>query len=440
MNILYLHAHDLGRCLPAYGFPGKAPQLERFQQQAGTVTFGNAHSLAPTCSPSRAALLSGQTPHESGMLGLMHRGFRLSHPWAHLAPYLRDHGFQTALTGIQHLQPGRDLEGYEYRDLPEKHRLPGGEVDWGRWDEEVAESAAIFVGRSEGPFFLDCGFWWPHRPFPKDGDPWQGNLPLDGLEDSPGARADLGAFDEAIRHLDGCCGRVLDALEASGRREETMIVFTTDHGPAFPGHKCRLTSRGTGVALMIQPPGSQPGPAPSRVEALVSHLDLFPTFVDYLDSPPPAWALRGESLRPLLEGDSSDGRREVFGEVTFHAGYEPMRSLRTPEHLLIRVFEQDLRPVPANIDDSACKEDWIEGGGLERMREKIELYDLKKDSRETRSVAHDPAYAGIRSDLEGRLEAWMRETDDPLLEGAVRPPAGAYVNDREHRSATIGEP
>jgi len=126
--------------------------------------------------------------------------------------------------------------------------------------------------------------------------------------------------------------------------------------------------------------------------------------------------------------------------VTYHAGYEPMRSIRTETHSLIRIFEDDLRPVPANVDDSASKETWLNAGGLDRDRERLQLFDLRLDPLETRNVAGDSAYADVLGELEERLEAWMRETEDPLLKGPVSLPEGGYANEREHLSATIGEP
>ena len=444
MNVLYLHAHDLGRWIEPYGRAVETPALAKLAAGERTVLFRNAHCAAPTCSPSRAALLTGTTPHEAGMMGLMHRGFRLRDPERHLAAFLAGRSFETALAGIQHIQPGADLTGYAHRFHPVKSRTRQGLVDWKAWDSAVAAAAAGFVVNRDRsrPFFLDCGFWLPHRPFPEsepDIDP-DHVQPVPGIPDTPENRADMAAFLTAIRHLDRCCETVLDALEIAGVSDETLVIFTTDHGPAFPGYKCRLTGRGTGVALMIRPPASS-RTGPKTMDALVSHLDLFPTICDLLgETPPSVWKLRGESLRPLLEGTSTRGREAVFGEVTYHAGYEPMRSIRTETHSLIRVFEDDLRPVPANIDDSAPKDAWLEAGGASRTRERLQLFDLRLDPRETMNVADDRAYAEIRTDLEERLESWMRETNDPLLSGPVAVPEGGYANDREHLSATIGEP
>ena len=92
MNILYLHAHDAGRFISPYEEGMPTPCLEKLARE-GTV-FTNAHCAAPTCSPSRAALLTGSSPHEAGMLGLAHRGFSLRNPERHLAALLQQSGLR----------------------------------------------------------------------------------------------------------------------------------------------------------------------------------------------------------------------------------------------------------------------------------------------------------------------------------------------------------
>src|SRR5215216_2130018 len=110
-NVLYLHSHDTGRYLQPYGHACETPNLQRLAEEG--VLFRNAFSAAPTCSPSRAALLTGQSPHSAGMLGLAHRGFRLRDPSQHIAHVLTNHGFATTLIGMQHVTDGDPREtGY----------------------------------------------------------------------------------------------------------------------------------------------------------------------------------------------------------------------------------------------------------------------------------------------------------------------------------------
>jgi arylsulfatase A-like enzyme len=100
LNILYIHTHDTGRCIQPYGYAVPTPNLQAFARQ-GTV-FRQAFSCAPTCSPSRSALLTGKTSHSCGMLGLAHLGFSLPDYRQHLVQYLNRCGYRTVLCGIQH--------------------------------------------------------------------------------------------------------------------------------------------------------------------------------------------------------------------------------------------------------------------------------------------------------------------------------------------------
>ena len=112
MNIIYLHSHDTGRYLQPYGHAVPAPNLQRLAEDG--VLFRRAFNAAPTCSPSRACLLTGQSAHSCGQLGLANRDFYLQHPERHLANFLRSHGYRTALCGFQHLVLDSRTLGYEW--------------------------------------------------------------------------------------------------------------------------------------------------------------------------------------------------------------------------------------------------------------------------------------------------------------------------------------
>src|SRR3954452_13442592 len=116
-NILYLHSHDTGRSIQPYGAPIATPQLQQLAEQG--VLFRQAFSASPTCSPSRAALLTGQSSHSSGMLGLAHRGFALHDPRQHLAHTLRAAGYRTVLTGVQHVAAPAEAGACGYDEIPE---------------------------------------------------------------------------------------------------------------------------------------------------------------------------------------------------------------------------------------------------------------------------------------------------------------------------------
>lgn len=415
-NILYLHSHDTGRCIQPYGHAVPTPNLQKFASDA--VVFRHAFDAAPTCSPSRAALLTGMYPHSCGMLGLAHRGFALNDPSRHLAHYLRSQGYLTALAGIQHeAAAGRVPElGYETILKPSTNRGP-----------DVAGAAAGFLSsRPRAPFFLSCGFFETHREFPVPGpqDDPRYVLPPAPLPDTPETRQDMAAFHASARVLDQSIGAVLEALERSGLASNTLVIITTDHGIAFPRMKCDLNAHGMGVMLMLRGPGGFTGGKVSG--ALVSQMDLFPTLCEVSGIPKPGW-LQGRSLLPLIRGEKSEVREWLTGEVTFHAAYEPQRAIRSRRWSYVRRFGARRTPVLPNCDDGPSKSLWLEHGWREQHLDPEALYDLVFDPSESRNViAGNPREAAY---WRGLLEQWMRETNDPLLKGDVPPPPGARVND-----------
>jgi len=218
---------------------------------------------------------------------------------------------------------------------------------------------------------------------------------------------------------------VLAALDEQGYGDNTLVIVTTDHGIAFPGMKCNLTDLGLGVMLMMRGPGGFTG---GRVcDAMVSHLDVYPTLCELAGVDKPAW-LQGRSLLPLVRGEVEALHEELFGEVTFHAAYEPKRSVRTARYKYIRRFGDRERPVLPNCDDSPSKTYLMARGWADRAIPRESLFDLAWDPLEQNNLAGLPAMQSVLLDLRGRLDDWMARTDDPLLRGPVPAPSGAKVN------------
>jgi arylsulfatase A-like enzyme len=423
-NVLYIHSHDTGRCMEPYGFPVEMPAFRRIAE-TGT-TFRQAFSAAPTCSPSRAALLTGMAPHSSGMLGLAHRGFDLKDPRQHLASFLGRNGYRTVLAGHQHVtrRDPREL-GYDFVFTFNQDTA-----------EDVASRATSFLqearGNRDAPFFLDVGFEESHRPFRPALESAQKYVAvLPGLPDTPEIRLDVARFHASLRALDFGVGTVLDALDVNGHADNTLVILTTDHGPPFPGMKSTLTDAGLGVGLLIRVPGTtEPG---SVCDALVSQIDLFPTICELAALEPPNW-LQGNTLAPLLLGTAPTVRDAVFGEVTFHAAYEPQRAIRTDRWTYIRRFEKRNQPVLPNIDSSPALNYLLEYGFEDRQTPSISLFDNVLDPLQRENLAGMPSLAPIEGNLAERLALWMRSTEDPLLAGPVALPSGAKVNRSSDRS------
>lgn len=415
-NILYLHSHDTGRYIQPYGHAIPTPHLQKLAGEG--VLFRNAYDAAPTCSPSRAALLTGMCAHSNGMFGLAHRGFVLNDIRQHIVHTLKGAGFTTALLGVQHVHKSAQAIGYDH---VEQYRRNSA-VD-------VGPAAAKWLKNApKQPFFLDVGFFETHREFEKPGpdeDP-RYCLPPAAIPDMAQSRLDMAGYKASARVMDTAVGQVLDALATAGLAETTLVISTTDHGVAFPYMKCNLTDHGIGVSLILRGPGGFTGGKVS--DALVSQIDVFPTICDLAGAKHPQW-LQGHSMLPLMSGARGKIRDEIHAEVNYHACYEPKRAVRTARWKYIRNFGDRRKPVLPNCDDGLSKDIWLKYGWRDRTIEPEQLYDLVFDPNETSNRAADPAAREALADMRARLDRWMRTTDDPLLKGPVKAPPGAVVND-----------
>lgn len=422
-NILYMHSHDTGRYVQPYGEPVPMPNVQALADQG--VLFRQAFCAAPTCSASRACLLTGQYGQSNGMLGLAHRGWSLRDYRHHIVHVLRGAGYTSTLIGEQHISKEPGVIGYD-----EVMRVPTTHVD------TVAPLAMEVLRRErEQPLFVSIGFFETHREFLGPGSlrDVHYSKPPNNLPDTPEVRADVAAFKASARSLDHGVGMVLNQLDACGLDENTLIIYTTDHGMPFPGAKATLYDRGLGVNLILR--GPEPFGGGRVIDALVSHIDIYPTVCEYLGIERPPF-LEGVSLLALLRGETTSVREEIFAGSTWHAAYEPQRAIRTERHKLIRRWGERRTPVLANTDDGPSKHLLLAAGWAEREIPKEQLYDLLYDPNEANNLVEDPDYAAVLADLRARLETWMRDTEDPLLAGHVDPPPGVEINLPDQRSAT----
>lgn len=422
-NIIYLHTHDTGRYIQPYGHAVPTPNLQKFAEEA--VLFRQAFDAAPTCSPSRAALLTGRSPHSCGMYGLVNRGFRLADPKLHLAHFLRSQGYETVLSGLQHEAPYSEVPGLGYEKVLLKK---------GNRAAEASRAAAEYLdARPKQPFFLACGYFETHREFPEagPGDDPRYTLPPAPLPDTARIREDMARFKTMAREMDAGMGAVLRAVERNGLAANTLIIITTDHGIAFPAMKCNLSQHGMGVMLLMRGPGGFSGGKVTGT--LVSHIDLFPTLCDVAGLKHPD-GLEGHSLMPFMRGERAGVRERLFGEVSYHASYQPMRCVRTPRYNYVRRWGGRTAPVLPNCDDGPSKTEWLEHGWRDQPQPAEALYDLTFDPNETHNLIGEPRLRATAEGLKRELDKWMRETRDPLLQGDVPAPKGAQVNNPDATS------
>lgn len=441
-NILLIHCHDLGRHLGCYGADSVvSPHLDELAAQGVRAT--SMFAAAPQCSPSRAALFTGRWPHANGVMGLTHRSFAWDlHPdEMHLAGLLRASGYRSELIGVHH-------ESRAIGDDAIGERLGFDQVRTGGLAEVVAERGIDalhrFAGGSE-PFYLQVGFQEPHRlPGTRDEDGVMGFLgehlapdtsrgvQVPGyLVDDDTARAELAELQGAIRAMDTAVGTVLTALDDLGLAEDTITIFTTDHGLALPRAKCSLYDPGLEIAFIVRwPAGGWSGGR--SITGALSNIDVAPTLLEAVGLPGgSARAMQGESFAAALTGeDPAFGREHIFAEMTYHDYYDPRRCVRTDEVKLIANFSS----APGYMDPS---QSWRRrctphepSYAHEDYHPSLELYDLRNDPWEQHDLSEDPSRADLLADLSEQLFMWMQRTGDPLHDGPVGNPLAIATRDR----------
>jgi N-sulfoglucosamine sulfohydrolase len=414
-NIVLVTCHDLGQHLGCYGWQSvPSPALDGIAGRG--VLFENSFCTAPQCSPSRSALHTGRHAHTNGMLGLAHSPFnwRLHPDEQHIARRLQAAGYETALIGAQHLVAGDDAHSLGYDSV--QSRGPA---------HETGAAAAAYLeiaAERHRPFYLEVGFFEPHRPYDYGGvdpDDSRGvNLPA-YIPDTPEARAEFAHAQGAIGALDAAVGQIFVALQTHGLLDQTWFIFAADHGLAMPRAKCTCYDPGIEAALIMHWPtgGLTVG---RRIGDLVSHIDVVPTMLEALGMDIPA-NLHGRSYWPLLQGQPYQPNREIFAEKTFHTAYEPMRCIRTATHKLIVNLDQDIAVnVPTDIQRSPIYMQMQDQ--ITPHRPHLELYDLAADPAEMHNLSGQPEVAEVERDLRQRLLRWMETTDDPILRGPVASP------------------
>lgn len=404
----------------------KTPNFDRFAAE-GTL-FTSSFCVAPTCTASRAAMLTGQPPHRlaegANLWGILPQRF------ATLPDQLEAAGYFVGHTG-KGWGPG-SLEGSG------RSRNPAGP----RFNDFGA-----FLGKLPGdkPFFFWFGSNRPHRPYAR-GSGAKAGLSANAVKvpaiwpDSPVVRNDILDYYAAVQQFDTELGAVLKSLDNSGRAGNTLVIVTSDNGWPFPRCKANLYDGGTRMPLAIRWPGK--GLRGVRAENLVSHLDLAPTIFAAAGLPPSADHF-GKRLVGQLTGEKTQPAGEVFTERERHANVRkgdlsyPSRAVRTMKYLYIRNFRPDRWPAGdperyfavgrfGDCDPGPCKDDILDHRDDAKMKRLFELsfakrpaeelYDLTADPDQVVNVADRPEHAAALADLRQTLGAWMKRTADPRLD------------------------
>jgi len=450
-NIVMIVADDHGLdALGCYGNPViSTPHLDALA--ADGTRFTHAFCTTASCSPSRSVILSGQQNHRNGMYGLQHDAhhFQSFDRVQSLPVLLGAAGYRTARIGKFHVAPE---SVYAFQTV-----LSGGAANdpatIGRSPVEMAErTREVIAAPDPRPFFLYFASDDPHRANAvlPDGKPTFDTYPQPNsfgnrpagypgidpvryrpadvrvpafLPDTPASRAELAEYYQAVSRLDQGVGHLIALLKAAGHYDNTLILYLSDNGAAFPGAKTTLYDPGMRQPLIVRSPGRRnPGAVQS---AMVSWADLTPTLLDVAGVATHRTPFDGRSFRAALDGAPVSGWDTVFASHTFHEVtlYYPMRVVRTRRHKLIVNLASEL-PYPFALD-LIKSPTWISATlpgathygrrTIEKFlhRPRLELYDLARDPDEITNLADSPAHAALQADLLAKLKAFQTASHDP---------------------------
>jgi len=450
MKFILINSHDTGIFIQPYNNTVSTPSLLKLSEEG--CLFTKAFTTSPTCSPSRCSLFTGQFPHERSMYGLANMNFFLDSYENTLVSMFNDAGFKTALAGVQHIAKDSRTIGYQYvldkeiknNNSKESYTAKYVLGDSYPWDYSNAVQISRFIKENKNKdFFISYGLGNTHRPFKKNTHKKTYTEVPCSLPDNYAIKKDFSDFCESVKHMDECIGVVLDSIKEEKLENETTIIYTTDHGIAFPNMKCTLFDSGTHISLIIKSPYCNYNRG-RIVNSLVSNLDIVPTLAEIADLKINN-CIHGKSLKPLIDNTKTDKQHHkfIFSEINYHISYQPMRSVRTDRFKYIYYPHTYPYLSLANIDDSPTKS-FLLNEDLDLIKQNTEqLYDLFYDPNEKNNLIYSnknlenekeylsdelcKKYVKTHEYLKKVLFEWMNDTNDPLLDGTIPLPKGSLV-------------
>ena len=429
-NLLVITVDDMS-CDSAGVFDGVIPDLTPNMDQLASegLRFEMAHVQVGNCYPSRNVMFSGRYPHSSGVEGF----YQVQNDYPVFCDVMQKAGYFAAIRGkVSHstpYQPYRwDVDLTINEDESKEHIK-----DVASYGRSLGRGITL-AEKAEKPFAISINISDPHKPFWFEGDPHgvsriysPEESPIPGfLFDDPVVRNELALYYTSVRRADDALGAVLAALQNSGKGDNTIVVFLSDHGMPLPFAKTQLYHHSTRTPLIIRWPGvTQPGTVDER--HMVSAIDFLPTFCDMVHAPHPA-GLQGTSFLPLLHGKNQQGRTAVFKEYNENAGgnRHPMRGIETPEYLylfnpwsdgkdIMRTATQGTKTYKRMQELALSSESIQKRLDLFEHRVVEELYNVQEDPDCLINLIGSESQQGVLEDMRNRLKNWMEETSDPAL-------------------------
>ena len=317
----------------------QTPHIDKLASQG--IRFRHAFATTASCGPSRGVIYTGLHVHSNGQYGHGHgiHTFRLMPKVRTVFQMLKENGYRTALLGKQHVYM---KEQYPYSFNP---RI-GNRDALG-----LAKAGEEFMNQKDGkPFFLVIGYHDPHptsieRPGWGIKRKYKGITPVNYnpkaiivpsyLPDRPEVREGLAGYYQQISRMDAGVGAILKALDDSGKADETLVMFTSDHGSSEPGAMANHYEPGVRVPFIVRNPELKQQGKISN--SMITFVDIVPTILDWTNTKETKQKLQGRSFLPVLGKEVVKGWDEVFLSHVFHEAtmYYPMRTLRTRKYKLI---------------------------------------------------------------------------------------------------------
>lgn len=438
-NILIVTVDDMScDSVGVFGCPLKetTPSIDHFAKSA--MQFQHAHVHVGNCMPSRNIMWSGLYSCKNGI-----EGFRQdpSVTYPTLCDLAQDAGYYAAIRGkVPHSTPytpyGWDQDA-TMQPNGRKFALKDP-ASYGKSVEQVVKAAS----QEQKPFCLMVNISDPHKPFygvngkgqPVD-DPFvptklfnADTVPVPGfLHDSPAVRQELAHYYNSVRRADDCFREVMNAVEASGKSEDTFILFLSDHGMPLPFAKTQLYHHSTHTPLLVRwPKVTQAGSVDSQ--HMVAAVDFVPTLLDVMQhAHPNPETLQGLSFAPLLRGESQPGRDHVIVQYNENSGRKrhPMRGIHTKRYLyLYNAWSDGQNQFATATTGTASYRDMQRlAKSDKRVRARLdlfdhrvpqELYDIQADPDCLHNLIDIPEFAEVKKRLTQKLAARLKEIEDPM--------------------------
>ncbi len=412
-RIIEITLNDAGRQFGCYGAAGNfTPNIDKMAEEG--IRFADHFSVASVCMPSRLGILTGKYEH--------HTHLCFCDPNENTIPKLLGAvGYRTILCGEkEHGSYKRDPRfGYTGSDIGTD--IVGFSEHWsdsasGEW---IADKICEFLQSPEAdePFFLCANLQEAHAEYwrevtHKDIDNVVFPPKLPDFPDTKASRKQFASFCKHLSEGDRAVGQILDCIRTSGKKEDTLVLFTVDHGIDFPRAKQTLYDSGINTPLILWGPSWLP--AGMVVYGLSSHCDILPTLCDVAGITPPD-DLDGLSLISAIETGETT-REFVFFEKGWDNPNEPVRGIRTYRFKYLMNYRPGW-PIPAvksYIADVGADEYLTRFA--EYIRPEEELYDVLNDPAEQNNLAGSPDYSEIKAALNKQITDIMHKNKDELLD------------------------